>query len=168
MAASEARPKPEMVAPAAPRREPSSALMERLKAIRREGGRVVFTNGCFDILHAGHIKLLREARSRGSFLVVAVNSDDSVRRLKGEGRPRNCEADRIEVLEAIRYVDAVVVFDEPTPLEIILVIRPDILVKGADYGPGRVVGEEEIASWGGSVHRVELLAGRSSTALMAK
>lgn len=146
----------------------STDLLARLKRVKSAGGRIVFTNGCFDILHAGHIKLLREARSRGDFLVVAVNSDESVRRLKGEGRPRNCEADRVEILEAIRYVDAVVVFDEPTPLEILLTLRPDILVKGADYGPGRIVGEEEIVSWGGSVYRVELLTGRSSTGLMAE
>jgi D-beta-D-heptose 7-phosphate kinase/D-beta-D-heptose 1-phosphate adenosyltransferase len=136
--------------------------------VRRAGGRIVFTNGCFDILHAGHVKLLREAREQGDFLIVGVNSDESVRKLKGEGRPRNSESDRVAVLEAIRYVDAVVVFDEETPLEIIFFLRPDVLVKGADYGPGLIVGEAEILGWGGRVHRVELLPGRSTTALMAK
>jgi D-beta-D-heptose 7-phosphate kinase / D-beta-D-heptose 1-phosphate adenosyltransferase len=152
----------------APRRPIPAELLNRFEAVRRAGGRIVFTNGCFDVLHAGHVKLLKEARAAGDFLLVAVNSDDSVRRLKGEGRPRNSEADRVAVLEAIRYVDAVVVFDEETPLEIILTLRPDVLVKGADYGPGRIVGEEEILRWGGTVHRIALLAGRSTTALLGK
>ncbi len=136
-------------------------------ALRRDGRRLVFTNGCFDILHAGHVKLLEEARSFGDALIVGLNSDASVRRLKGPGRPRNLQADRAAVLGAIRWVDEVVIFDEDTPYELIMKIRPDVLVKGGDYGPGAIVGEREVLSWGGSVHRVTLLPGRSTSALLA-
>lgn len=134
--------------------------------LRRQGRRVVFTNGCFDILHAGHVKLLEEARSLGDYLVVGLNSDASVRRLKGNGRPRNLQDDRAAVLAAIRWVDEVVIFEEDTPLELILRLRPDVLVKGGDYGPGAIVGEDEVLGWGGSVHRVTLLPGRSTSALL--
>lgn len=135
--------------------------------LRREGRKLVFTNGCFDILHAGHVKLLEESRALGDFLVVGLNSDASVRRLKGPGRPRNLQADRAAVLSAIRWVDEVIIFDEDTPRELIMSIRPDVLVKGGDYGPGAIVGEEEVLSWGGQVHRVTLLPGRSTSALLA-
>lgn len=126
----------------------------------------VFTNGCFDIVHAGHIKLLCEARQLGDRLVVGMNSDDSVRRLKGPSRPRVSQVDRKTVLEAIRYVDEVVIFDEDTPLELIKRIRPDVLVKGADYRAAEIVGADEVRSWGGKVVRVELLEGRSTTELL--
>lgn len=135
--------------------------------LRQEGRKLVFTNGCFDILHAGHVKLLEEAKALGDFLVVGLNSDASVRRLKGPGRPRNLQADRAAVLSAIRWVDEVIIFEEDTPLELILSIRPDILVKGGDYGPGAIVGEAEVLSWGGQVHRVTLLPGRSTSALLS-
>lgn len=128
----------------------------------------VFTNGCFDILHAGHIKLLREARSFGDRLVVGLNSDESVRRLKGPSRPMNSEDDRKTVLEAIRYVDEVIIFGEDTPLELINRVKPDVLVKGADYGAGEIVGEKEVVSRGGVVRRIELLPGRSTTALLSR
>lgn len=138
------------------------------EALRRAGRRVVFTNGCFDILHAGHVKLLEEARLLGDMLIVGLNSDASVRRLKGPGRPRNPQADRAAVLAAVRWVDEVIIFDEDTPYELILRLRPDVLVKGGDYGPGAIVGEKEVLGWGGSVHRVTLLPGRSTSALFAQ
>lgn len=129
--------------------------------------KTVFTNGCFDILHAGHIKLLREARGFGDRLIVGLNSDDSVRRLKGPTRPINCADDRKTVLEAIRYVDQVVIFEEDTPLELIRKLQPDVLVKGSDYGEGKIVGESEVLSWGGAVHRIGLLEGRSTTGMLS-
>lgn len=126
--------------------------------------KTVFTNGCFDVIHAGHIKLLKEARAFGDRLIVGLNSDDSVRRLKGEARPINPVEDRKTVLEAIRYVDAVEVFEEDTPLELIRKLRPDVLVKGADYGAGEIVGEREVPE----VHRIELLPGRSTSEILSR
>lgn len=137
------------------------------EALRAAGRKVVFTNGCFDILHAGHVKLLETSRKFGDFLVVGINSDASVRRLKGPRRPRTPEGDRAAILASIRWVDEVVVFDEDTPYNLIMRIRPDVLVKGADYGEGQIVGEPEVLDWGGSVHRVQLLPGRSTSALLA-
>ncbi len=141
-------------------------LAARLADVRRRGGSVVFTNGCFDVIHAGHVKLLAAARSHGDFLVVGLNSDASVRRLKGSGRPRNRQSDRRAVLEAIRFVDAVVIFSDPTPLRLVRALKPDVLVKGADYGKGEIVGEDDVKGWGGAVVRVPLLAGRSTTKLL--
>lgn len=138
---------------------------ELIHAARAAGRKIVFTNGCFDLLHAGHVALLKEAAGLGDFLVVGLNADASVKRIKGPDRPYNAEEDRRAVLEAIRHVDAVVLFDEDTPLRLITEIRPDVLVKGADYGEDGIVGADEVRSWGGSVHRVALLAGRSSSAL---
>lgn len=134
---------------------------------RRVGNRIVFTNGCFDILHAGHIHLLKTARAFGDVLCVGVNTDSSVRRLKGESRPKNSEEDRQTVLEAIRYVDKVLLFEEDTPLELIKAVRPDVLVKGSDYTESEIVGATEVASWGGAVECVTLLPGRSTTALLS-
>ena len=141
-------------------------LADECGKIRGSGRKIVYTNGCFDILHAGHIELLRRARRMGDYLLVGLNSDASVARLKGPGRPVNSVLDRLSVLEAIKYVDRVDVFDEDTPLELIMVVRPDVLVKGADYGAGRIVGEPEVLSWGGQVHRVDLLPGRSTTSML--
>ncbi len=143
-------------------------LTTRVCAAQREDGRrVVFTNGCFDLLHAGHVRLLQVARSLGDVLVVAVNDDDSVRRLKGEGRPVSELDDRVAVLSALACVDFVCAFEEDTPLELLLAMRPDILVKGGDYAAGDVVGAGEIASWGGRVEIVPLLENRSTTRLLA-
>lgn len=145
-----------------------AALADECAALRASGKKLVFTNGCFDILHAGHVMLLKKARSFGDFLLVGLNSDESVRRLKGEGRPVNGEADRAAVLEALRAVDRVAFFEEDTPLELIRAVRPDVLVKGSDYGEGMIAGEPEVLSWGGAVRRVELLPGRSTTAMLSR
>lgn len=135
---------------------------------RRAGRRVVFTNGCFDILHAGHVALLEAARREGDVLVVGLNSDASVRRLKGPERPLNGERDRAAVLAALRAVDAVVVFDEDTPLALIRALRPDVLVKGGDYTVDTIVGADVVAAAGGRVVVVPLVAGRATTALVEK
>jgi D-beta-D-heptose 7-phosphate kinase/D-beta-D-heptose 1-phosphate adenosyltransferase len=130
---------------------------------RREGKRVVFTNGCFDILHIGHMKLLRSAADQGDKLIVGVNSDASVKRLKGETRPIMPEEERAALLSNIESVDLVVLFSEDTPIELIRRIRPDILVKGGDYTPETVVGRREVESWGGRVAIVPIVKGVSTT-----
>ena len=128
---------------------------------------LVFTNGCFDILHRGHVSYLETAASLGERLVVGVNSDDSVRRLgKDPDRPFNNLEDRMAVLAALQSVDAVVAFDEDTPLELILAVRPDVLVKGGDWAIPDIVGGKEVQSWGGTVHSIEFEFQRSTTALI--
>jgi D-beta-D-heptose 7-phosphate kinase/D-beta-D-heptose 1-phosphate adenosyltransferase len=134
------------------------------KALEKAGRKAVFTNGCFDLLHAGHIYSLEKARSLGDFLFLGLNSDASVRRLKGAPRPFNKAADRALVLAALQAVDAVVIFGEDTPLKLIKALRPDILVKGADYRDSTVVGAE----FAGRVALIPLLKGRSTTALARK
>jgi len=143
-----------------------SALIDHVAAWRRQGRSVVFTNGCFDLLHLGHVALLREAAKCGDKLVLAINSDASVRRLKGEDRPLVPQSDRAALLAALDCVDAVVVFDEDTPLETIEAIRPDVLVKGQDYQPHQVVGRELVESWGGRLELVPLLPEHSTSALV--
>ncbi len=143
-------------------------LKSRVAAWRAEGNRVVFTNGCFDLLHVGHIKLLEQARQLGDKLIVAINSDDSVRRLKGSARPMVSEQQRARVLAALSAIDAAVIFDEDTPLELILECRPDVLVKGGDYSEETVVGALEVRSWGGQVCLVPVVEGFSTTELVAR
>ncbi len=138
------------------------------KIKEKSGPRVVFTNGCFDLLHVGHVRLLRQARARGGLLVVGLNSDASVRRLKGQGRPLVPEDERAEVLAALECVDYVVIFDDPDPRRLMLEIRPQVLVKGADWGEGEIIGADEVHSWGGEVHRVKLVEGASTSTLIAK
>lgn len=143
-------------------------LRARAAAWRADGKRIVFTNGCYDLLHIGHIKLLERAKQQGDKLIVAINSDDSVRRLKGPARPMVGEQERARVLAALSAIDAVVIFNESTPLEIILAIRPDVLVKGGDYTEDTVVGAPEVCSWGGRVCLVPLVEGFSTTELVSK
>ncbi len=138
--------------------------MELLSGIRAAGKKIVFTNGCFDILHAGHVQCLAAARQMGDFLIVGLNSDASVRRLKGANRPFHCQADRIAVLSALSCVDLVIPFEEDTPLRLIQAIRPDVLVKGGDYREEEIVGSAFVRSCGGEVRTVPLLKGRSTTA----
>jgi D-beta-D-heptose 7-phosphate kinase/D-beta-D-heptose 1-phosphate adenosyltransferase len=134
-----------------------------------QGRRVVFTNGCFDLLHLGHVRYLEQARSLGDALLVGVNTDASVRRLeKGPGRPVNPEGDRTAVLAALACVDRVVLFGEDTPLELITALQPDILVKGGDYRLDEIVGREVVLARGGQVHVIPLVAGYSTTALLAR
>ena len=129
----------------------------------------MFTNGVFDVLHAGHVALLEAARAAGAALVVGVNADASVRRLgKGADRPLVGEVDRARVLAALACVDCVVLFAEDTPLELIRALRPDVLVKGADYGRDQIVGADDVEGWGGRVVRVPLVPGKSTTDLVRR
>jgi D-beta-D-heptose 7-phosphate kinase/D-beta-D-heptose 1-phosphate adenosyltransferase len=130
------------------------------------GRRVVFTNGVFDLLHAGHVELLEKARALGDALFVGLNSDGSTRRLKGDERPLVPAEDRARVLAALSAVDAVVEFEEDTPAALIALLAPDVLVKGADYGPEEIVGRETVEARGGRVVRVSLVAGRSTSELV--
>src|SRR5262245_24046405 len=148
--------------------ESLESMAERARNLRQSGKKVVFTNGCYDILHPGHIELLSKARGLGDVLVVAINTDDSVRRLKGPGRPIFDEAERAELLGALEMVDFVCTFSEDTPLEAILKIRPDVLVKGADWGMDGIVGRAEVESWGGKVVAVPLVGGKSTTGIVER
>ena len=137
-------------------------------AHRRQGRKVVFTNGVFDLLHPGHVRYLRAARAEGDVLIVAVNSDRSVRANKGPSRPIMPEHERAEILESLGVVDAVVVFDDETPQVIIDRLRPDVLVKGADWAADAIVGRETVEAGGGKVVRVPLEAGWSTSAIIQK
>jgi len=141
-------------------------LAERVKELKREGKRIVFTNGCFDILHMGHITYLNESRGLGDVLIVGVNTDDSVRRLKGENRPIIPEEERVHVLAALECVDYVVLFGEDTPVELIEAVRPDVLVKGADYTKEQVVGREIVESYGGVVRLIPVVSDLSTTTII--
>jgi D-beta-D-heptose 7-phosphate kinase/D-beta-D-heptose 1-phosphate adenosyltransferase len=141
------------------------ALVEEVRRRRRAGQKVVFTNGCFDLLHVGHVRLLRRASAEGDYLVVGLNADASVRRLKGEGRPIHPEAARAELLAALECVDAVTIFDEDTPLELIEALRPDVLAKGGDYRPEEVVGREVVEGDGGRLVLIPLVEGHSTTGI---
>jgi len=145
-----------------------SALLEKLEEWRRRNESIVFTNGCFDLLHPGHISLIRQCAALGDRLVVGLNSDASVRRLKGPGRPVQNEQSRALLLAALQGVDAVVLFDEDTPLELIRRVRPDVLVKGSDYTVETVVGADLVREYGGRVHLAQLMDGYSTTNLMRR
>jgi rfaE bifunctional protein nucleotidyltransferase chain/domain len=130
---------------------------------------LVFTNGCFDVLHRGHVTYLAQARALGGSLIVGVNSDASVRRLgKGDDRPINSGEDRMMVLAALESVSMAVLFEEDTPLNLIIACHPDILVKGGDWQPASIVGAKEVQSWGGTVHSIPFLHERSTTSLLRK
>jgi len=144
--------------------ERSGGLEEELERARRSGGKVVFTNGCFDLLHRGHLFLLREARKLGDVLVVGLNSDASARRVKGSNRPVMLEEDRVELLEALPCVDHVVVFEEDTPEALIRRIKPDLHVKGGDHAGNRLAEESAVEEVGGEVIVLPLLPGRSASA----
>lgn len=139
---------------------------KRVAELKRQGKTVVFTNGCFDLLHPGHTCFLTEARALGDVLVVAVNSDRTVRALKGHGRPVIPEAERVELLAALRSVDYVTIFDELTPREVIARMLPQVLVKGADWGPNAVVGREEVEAAGGRVVSLPVFEGYSTSAII--
>jgi len=136
--------------------------------IRNENNKIVFTNGCFDILHAGHVIYLQKAKKLGDILILGLNSDSSIKKLKGENRPINNESDRALILSALRYVDHIVVFDEDTPYNLIKLIQPDILVKGGDYKPEQVVGKEIVEQRGGRVEIIQFLDGRSTSKIIEK
>jgi D-beta-D-heptose 7-phosphate kinase/D-beta-D-heptose 1-phosphate adenosyltransferase len=140
----------------------------RLSRWRQAEQRIVFTNGCFDLLHPGHVSLLHQARHLGDRLIVGLNTDASIQRLKGAQRPILPEADRAAILSALEDVDMVVFFDDDTPLKLITRLKPDVLVKGADYRMEEVVGREVVESYGGRVRLVEILKGYSTTAIARK
>lgn len=143
-------------------------LSKALTAARSGGRRVVFTNGVFDLLHVGHIRYLQEARAQGDLLVVGVNSDASVRRLKGPTRPLQSEDDRAEILAALSAVNFTVIFTEDTPAELIHVVKPDVLVKGGDYNINTIVGAQFVQSYGGVVKALSFVDGKSTTKIVEK
>ena len=147
-----------------------SVQVQRLVNIwRMKGDRIVFTNGCFDILHRGHVEYLQEAAALGDRLIIGVNSDASVKRQnKGPERPLNDQYSRAKVLAALRFIDAVVIFDQDTPLELIKALGPDVLVKGGDWSEDKIVGSEHVRSLGGDVRSLKLVDGFSTTGLVAK
>jgi len=139
-----------------------------LRRAQRRGERVVFTNGCFDLLHVGHVRSLEEARSHGDRLLVAINTDRSVRRLKGPGRPVVGERQRAEVLAGLACVDWVVLFGEETPLRVIRALRPDVLAKGGDWKLDQIVGREDVEGWGGRVVRLRQVPGVRTSAVVER
>ena len=145
---------------------------EALKTIaakaRTEGKKIVFTNGCFDLLHAGHVRLLREAKKLGDLLIVALNSDSSVREIKGPDRPILPEEERAELIAALEMVDYVTLFDEPDPLNLLRELRPDVLAKGGDWAEDKVVGREWVESYGGKVAVIPYLKGHSTTEIIER
>jgi rfaE bifunctional protein nucleotidyltransferase chain/domain len=145
-----------------------AALKRRLAGLRRSGKRIVFTNGCFDLVHPGHIRYLRAARRLGDVLVVALNSDDSVRRLKGPGRPLVTERDRCEVVAALEMVDYVTTFSGDTPYALIEDLQPDVLVKGGDWQPDEIVGADVVRARGGIVRSLPYARSYSTTALVRR
>ncbi len=142
-------------------------LRSKLDGIAKEK-KIVFTNGCFDVLHPGHVYSLTEASHRGDFLIVGLNSDDSARRLKGAGRPIISQDDRALMLSALSCVDAVVIFEEDTPVELIRLLRPDIFIKGSDYAGKRIPEREVVEAYGGSVDFIELKPGWSTTSFLER
>ena len=147
---------------------PRNELKATVDRLKREGKKVVFTNGCFDILHAGHTRYLREARKLGDALILALNSDSSVRSIKGPMRPIVPEAERAEVVAALDSVDYVTVFDELTPLELIEFLRPDVIVKGGDWAEKDIVGAETVRKWGGRVAIMPEIEGATTTNIIDK
>jgi rfaE bifunctional protein nucleotidyltransferase chain/domain len=144
------------------------AISKNVRALQHAGKVLVFTNGCFDILHAGHVDLLQRAKELGDLLVVAINTDSSVQRMKGPNRPIIPEDERAELLAGLSMVDFVCTFDEDTPLEAIIKVHPDILVKGADWGINDIVGRAEVEGWGGKVIALSLMQGKSTTGIVER
>jgi D-beta-D-heptose 7-phosphate kinase/D-beta-D-heptose 1-phosphate adenosyltransferase len=132
------------------------------------GNRIVFTNGCFDLLHVGHVRYLNEAKKLGDLLFVGVNTDASVKRLKGPNRPVQNEKDRAEILSELKAVDFVCLFDEDTPYELIKIVKPHVLVKGGDWPAEKIVGSDLVLNWGGEVKSLNFVPGKSTTALIEK
>ncbi|MCM8780359.1 MAG: D-glycero-beta-D-manno-heptose 1-phosphate adenylyltransferase [Candidatus Omnitrophica bacterium] len=146
--------------------------LKELKSIilrlKEQGKRIVFTNGCFDLLHYGHIRYLEEAKNKGDILVVAINSDSSVRRLKGAPRPLVKEDDRARILAGLESIDYVIIFKEDTPISVIRELKPDVLIKGSDWQLRDIVGADFVKSYGGEVLRIRLIPNRSTTNLIKK
>ncbi len=145
-----------------------AALKAEVARLKKLGKRIIFTNGCFDILHYGHAKYLEDAKAEGDILVVAVNSDSSVRKIKGKMRPIVDEANRIKLLAALGSIDLLTLFKETTPLKVIEAIRPDVLIKGADWDKDKIVGSDFVEDYGGKVKTIKLVKGLSTTNLIKK
>jgi rfaE bifunctional protein nucleotidyltransferase chain/domain len=143
-------------------------LRNKLEELRNKGKKIAFTNGCFDILHVGHVRYLREAKKTADVLVLALNSDSSVRSIKGEERPLVPENERAEVLSALEFIDFITIFPELTPLELINYLKPDVLIKGGDWPEEKVVGREEVKKWGGRVAIIPEVEGKSTTNIVEK
>lgn len=143
----------------------NEGLEQRIAQWKKQNLKIVFTNGCFDLLHLGHVDYLAKAKDLGDRLIIGVNTDASVRRLKGKFRPLQDENSRLHLLAALEVVDAVVLFDEDTPYELIKQVQPDVLVKGADYKPESIVGYDIVTSRGGKVETIEYLEGYSTTSI---
>ena len=143
-------------------------LKEKIDILRKVGKKIAFTNGCFDILHVGHVRYLKEARKTADVLILALNSDSSVRAIKGEKRPLVPEQERAEVLAALECIDFVTIFPELTPLELICHLKPDVLIKGGDWPEDQVVGRNEIKQWGGHVRLILEVIGKSTTNIVDK
>ena len=143
-------------------------LRKEISRLKAKGKRVAFTNGCFDLLHYGHVKYLEDAKRKGDILVVAINQDASIRRIKGDKRPIVNEQDRARIVAALESVDYVTLFKEDTPLKVIKLLKPDILVKGADWNKDNIVGADFVLSYGGRVATIKLVKGRSTSGLIEK
>ena len=143
-------------------------LQEKLDALRKENKKIAFTNGCFDILHVGHVRYLREAKKTADVLVLALNSDSSVQSIKGEQRPLVPQEERAEILAAMEFIDFVTIFPELTPLELINYLKPDILIKGGDWPEDKVVGGDNVKKWGGRVILIPVVEGKSTTNIVEK
>ena len=147
---------------------PRNKLVKLVANLKAAGKKVVFTNGCFDVLHVGHVRCLREARRLGDALVVGLNADSSVRALKGPHRPLQHEEERAEILASLECVDYVTLFDEETPIELIGAVLPDVLVKGGDWAPDQIVGRDIVEAAGGIVRSIPVVTGRSSTDILTR
>ena len=145
-----------------------SSLKRKIERLKQNGKRIVFTNGCFDILHYGHTKYLQDAKTKGDYLVVAVNSDSSIKKIKAKNRPVVGQTDRLRVVAALGCVDFVILFNEDDPLKLIKSLKPDILVKGSDWSKKRIVGADFVESYGGKVLTVNLVKGRSTSSIIKK
>lgn len=154
--------------PSQPRVLNSVTLESALKTYRSQGKKIVFTNGCFDLLHVGHITYLEEAKKLGNVLIVGINTDESVKRLKGPTRPVQNESDRCQILAALKSVDHTILFPEDTPLNLIKSIKPDVLVKGGDWKPEQIVGSEFVLALGGSVQSLNFVDGKSTSNIIEK
>ncbi len=146
----------------------SDTLSREIIRLKSKGKRIVFTNGCFDILHFGHVKYLQDAKAKGDILVVGINSDSSVRRLKGSNRPIVLQKDRASVIAGLASVDYVTFFFDDTPLKLIAQLKPDVLVKGADWNKNKIIGGDLVRGWGGKVLTIKLASGRSTSNLIKK
>lgn len=145
-----------------------SSLVRKIKTLKQNGKKIVFTNGCFDILHFGHVKYLQDAKAAGDYLVVAVNSDASIKKIKVKNRPIIGQGDRLKTIAALESVDFVILFNEDNPLKLIKAISPDVLIKGSDWSKNKIIGADFVQSYGGHVATVKLIKGRSTSKIIEK